>query len=72
MWETDVLDAGVVRMLSWRGDRSTISLGLAFLDLGPPSHPHGHMLSDLWLAIPSHIGMLTSTDLRLSESRNPG
>jgi len=49
------------------GQTSTSS-HLAFLNLGPPSLPHGHMCSDLWFAVPGHDGMLTGAGLRLVKS----
>jgi len=47
---------------------TTSSPRLAFLNLGPPSLPHGHMCFNLWFAVPGHDGMLTGANLRLAKS----
>ena len=64
--EAHVLNVGVV----CSGDvaRSAGSHRLALLDLSPPSHPHGYMFSDLWLAVPGHYGTLTNMNLRSSKT----
>ena len=40
-----------------------MTTGLALPNFGPPSHPHGHMISNLWLAVPGHDGVLASANL---------
>ena len=57
-WEAHALSVGVV----CSGDvaRSTSSFRIALLDFIPPPHPHSHMFSDLWLAVPGHYGTLTN------------
>ena len=66
-----VLDVGVVWGCSSGDDgRATNSFRLALLDFGPPSHPHGQMISKLWLAVPGHDGTFTNTNLRSNESKN--
>ena len=63
-WYAHVLDIGVVwGCSSGDGGWTTGSSRLALLDLCPLSHPHGHVFSNLWFAVPGHHGMLAGANL---------
>lgn len=64
--ETHVLNVGIVG--SGNMERTTSSFRLALLVFGSLPHPHGHVFSDLWFAVPGHDGTFTGIDLRPSES----
>ena len=69
--ETHVLDVSVVwGYSSGDGGRATSGFCFTLLNFGPLPHPHGYMLSNLWLAVPGHDGVLAGTNLRLSKPKD--
>lgn len=67
--EAYVLDGGVVWRCSGDVERSTSSFRLALHNFAPSFHPHGQVVSHLWLAVPGHDNTLTSTNLGPHKSR---